>query len=106
MNQESLAFSDGSVNPMGNDLKTLRPSLRNATKRYRNAIALLPDYGNWALTRQSSDINEGRRQKAEGSPDEKIFTTRDERGFSPYTLPPTPYTLPPTPHTLPSRETF
>ncbi|ELP52166.1 hypothetical protein O53_5061 [Microcystis aeruginosa TAIHU98] len=27
------------------------------------------------------------------SPDEKIFTTTDERGFFPYTLHPTPYTL-------------
>ncbi|OCY14354.1 MAG: hypothetical protein BEV12_19490 [Microcystis aeruginosa CACIAM 03] len=27
------------------------------------------------------------------SPDEKIFTTRDERGFLPYTPHPTPYTL-------------
>ncbi|TRU95792.1 MAG: hypothetical protein EWV75_12960 [Microcystis wesenbergii Mw_QC_S_20081001_S30D] len=34
------------------------------------------------------------------SPDEKIFTTRDERGFLPHTLHPTPYTLHPTPYTL------
>ncbi|TRT78562.1 MAG: hypothetical protein EWV64_06895 [Microcystis flos-aquae Ma_QC_C_20070823_S18] len=27
------------------------------------------------------------------SPDEKVFTTRDERGFLPYTPHPTPYTL-------------
>ncbi|MCZ8024748.1 MAG: hypothetical protein O9332_04595 [Microcystis sp. LE19-10.1B] len=31
------------------------------------------------------------------SPDEKVFTTRDERGFLPYTPHPTPYTLHPTP---------
>ncbi|TRT81824.1 MAG: hypothetical protein EWV63_21200 [Microcystis aeruginosa Ma_OC_H_19870700_S124] len=33
------------------------------------------------------------------SPDEKIFTTRDERGFLPHTLHPTPHTPHPTPHT-------
>ncbi|MCZ8121058.1 MAG: hypothetical protein O9295_24175 [Microcystis sp. LE18-22.4A] len=34
-----------------------------------------------------------------GSPNEKIFTPTDERGFFPYTLHPTPYTPHPTPHT-------
>jgi hypothetical protein len=34
------------------------------------------------------------------SPDEKIFTPTDERGFLPYTLHPTPYT----PHPLSSQE--
>ncbi|WP_311737002.1 MULTISPECIES: hypothetical protein [Microcystis] len=37
--------------------------------------------------------------KAGGSPDEKIFTPTDERGFLPYTLHPTPHTPHPTPHT-------
>ncbi|MCA2640259.1 MAG: hypothetical protein IM504_16865 [Microcystis sp. M038S2] len=30
-----------------------------------------------------------------GNPDEKIFITRDERGFFTYTPHPTPHTLPP-----------
>ncbi|WP_149975963.1 hypothetical protein [Microcystis aeruginosa] len=34
------------------------------------------------------------------SADEKIFTTRDERGFLPYTPHPTPHTPHPTPYTL------
>ena len=63
---------------MGNDLNTLNPSFRNATKHHRNAIkhnknptkrnkystknhttaiATLRDYGNWALTRHSCDYN-------------------------------------------------
>jgi hypothetical protein len=33
------------------------------------------------------------RQASGVSPDEKIFTTTDERGFLPYTPHPTPYTL-------------
>jgi hypothetical protein len=33
------------------------------------------------------------------SPDEKIFTPTDERGFLPYTPHPTPHTLHPTPYT-------
>jgi hypothetical protein len=39
-------------------------------------------------------------QLSGGSPDEKIFTPTDERGFFPYTLHPTPYTPHPTPYTL------
>ncbi|NCQ86601.1 MAG: hypothetical protein GPJ00_19995 [Microcystis aeruginosa W13-18] len=35
----------------------------------------------------------------EVSLDEKIFTSRDERGFLPYTPHPTPHTLHPTPYT-------
>jgi hypothetical protein len=34
-----------------------------------------------------------------GSPDEKIFTPTDERGFFPHTPHPTPYTPHPTPYT-------
>ncbi|TRT70679.1 MAG: hypothetical protein EWV83_23085 [Microcystis sp. M_OC_Ca_00000000_S217Cul] len=34
-----------------------------------------------------------------GSPNEKIFTPTDERGFFPHTLHPTPHTPHPTPHT-------
>ncbi|KXS90393.1 hypothetical protein OA58_15760 [Microcystis aeruginosa NIES-88] len=34
-----------------------------------------------------------------GSPNEKIFTPTDERGFFPYTPHPTPHTPHPTPHT-------
>jgi hypothetical protein len=34
-------------------------------------------------------------KKTFGSPDEKIFTPTDERGFFPYTPHPTPYTLHP-----------
>ncbi|MCZ8363068.1 MAG: hypothetical protein O9338_09900 [Microcystis sp. LE19-251.1A] len=44
--------------------------------------------------------------KAGGSPDEKIFTPTDERGFFPYTLHPTPHTPHPTPHTLPPPKNF
>ncbi|NCQ97549.1 MAG: hypothetical protein GPJ13_20895 [Microcystis aeruginosa W11-06] len=33
------------------------------------------------------------RQYSGDSPDEKIFTPTDERGFFPYTPHPTPYTL-------------
>ncbi|NCQ94286.1 MAG: hypothetical protein GPJ13_03630 [Microcystis aeruginosa W11-06] len=33
-----------------------------------------------------------RRQETGDSPDEKIFTTKDERGFLPYTPHPTPHT--------------
>ncbi|WP_130758393.1 hypothetical protein, partial [Microcystis aeruginosa] len=35
-----------------------------------------------------------------GSPNEKIFTPTDERGFFPHTPHPTPHTPHPTPHTL------
>ncbi|WP_419547086.1 hypothetical protein [Microcystis sp.] len=34
-----------------------------------------------------------------GSPNEKIFTPTDERGFFPYTPHPTPHTPHPTPYT-------
>ena len=37
-----------------------------------------------------AEASEGRGQGAGGSPDEKIFTIRDERGFFPYTPHPTP----------------
>ncbi|TRV08314.1 MAG: hypothetical protein EWV41_10620 [Microcystis wesenbergii Mw_MB_S_20031200_S109] len=40
-----------------------------------------------------------RSQDSGVSPDEKIFTPTDERGFLPHTLHPTPHTLHPTPHT-------
>ncbi|MCZ8025912.1 MAG: hypothetical protein O9332_10925 [Microcystis sp. LE19-10.1B] len=42
----------------------------------------------------------GVRRSAGGSPDEKIFTPTDERGFFPHTPHPTPHTPHPTPHTL------
>ncbi|WP_159293339.1 hypothetical protein [Microcystis aeruginosa] len=42
-----------------------------------------------------------RSQESGVSPDEKIFTTRDERGFFPHTPHPTPHTL----HPLSSQET-
>jgi hypothetical protein len=41
-----------------------------------------------------STIEKGRRQKAEGSPNETSFTAKDERGFFSYTPKPLhPYTL-------------
>jgi hypothetical protein len=61
----------------------------------------------------------GVRQGGGDSPDEKIFTPTDERGFLPYTPHPTPYTLfkvrrlflfilptPHTPHPVPRKNFF
>ncbi|MGV2387873.1 MAG UNVERIFIED_CONTAM: hypothetical protein LVR29_04850 [Microcystis novacekii LVE1205-3] len=47
------------------------------------------------------ETGDGRRAVTGGSPDEKIFTPTDERGFLPHTPHPTsPLPPHPTPHTL------